>query len=76
MSRPLVKSVEKKLRITLAVLHGCTHGEVSMKDTACRRGFEDLIAAWGDQFLEGGRARLGQSSTRSATATACRSPSR
>jgi hypothetical protein len=39
MNRPLVKSVEKKLRITLAVLHGCTHGEVSMKDTACRRGF-------------------------------------
>jgi hypothetical protein len=30
MSRPLVKSVEKKLRITLAVLHGCT-----------RRGFDE-----------------------------------
>ena len=55
MSRPPIKSVEDKLRIVLAVLRG----EVSMKEAARReRVSETSIAAWRDQFLDGGRAGL------------------
>jgi transposase len=55
MSRPPVKPVEEKLRIVLAVLRG----EVSIKEVARReRVSETSIAAWRDQFLDGGRAAL------------------
>lgn len=55
MSRPPVKPVEEKLRIVLAVLRG----EVSIKEVARReRVWETSIAAWRDQFLDGGRAAL------------------
>jgi transposase len=56
LSRPPIKPVEDKLRIVLAVLRG----EVSMKEAARReRVSETSIAAWRDQFLDGGRAALG-----------------
>jgi transposase len=55
MSRPPVKPVEEKLRIVLAVLRG----EVSIKEAGRReRVSETAIAAWRDQFLDGGRAAL------------------
>ena len=55
MSRPPVKPAEEKLRIVLAVLRG----EVSIKEAARReRVLETSIAAWRDQFLDGGRAAL------------------
>jgi transposase len=55
MSRPPVKPVEEKLRVVLAVLRG----EVSIKEAARReRVSETSIAAWRDQFLDGGRAAL------------------
>jgi transposase len=55
MSRPPVKPVEEKLRIVVAVLRG----EVSIKEVARReRVSETSIAAWRDQFLDGGRAAL------------------
>ena len=55
MSRPSVKPVEEKLRIVLAVLRG----GVSIKEAARReRVSETSIAAWRDQFLDGGRAAL------------------
>jgi transposase len=55
MSRPPVKPVEEKLRIVVAVLRG----EVSIKEVARReRVSETSIAAWRDQFLDGGRAGL------------------
>src|SRR5207247_9639732 len=54
-SRPPVKPVEEKVRIVLAVLRG----EVSMTEAARReRVSETSIAAWRDQFLDGGRAAL------------------
>jgi transposase-like protein len=54
MARPPIKPVEDKLRIVLAVLRG----EVSIKEAARReRASETSIAAWRDQFLDGGRAR-------------------
>ena len=47
--------MEEKLRIVLAVLRGA----VSMKEAARReRVSETSIAAWRDQFLDGGRAGL------------------
>ena len=55
MSRPPVKPVEEKLRVVLAVLRG----EVSIKEAARReRVSETSIAAWRDQFLDGGRTAL------------------
>jgi transposase len=55
LSRPPIKPVEDKLRIVLAVLRG----EVSIKEVARReRVSETSIAAWRDQFLDGGRAGL------------------
>jgi transposase len=55
MSRPPVKPVEEKLRIVLAVLRA----EVSIKQAARReRVSKTSIAAWRDQFLDGGRAAL------------------
>src|SRR4029450_11340691 len=55
MARPPIKPVEDKLRIVLAVLRG----EVSIKEVARReRVSETSIAAWRDQFLDGGRAAL------------------
>jgi transposase len=55
MSRPPVKPVEEKLRIVLAVLRG----EVSIKEAGRReRVSETSIAAWRDQFLDGGRTAL------------------
>jgi len=55
MARPPIKPVGDKLRIVLAVLRG----EVSVKEAARReRVSETSIAAWRDQFLDGGRAAL------------------
>src|SRR5512133_1554691 len=55
MARPPIKPVDDKLRIVLAVLGG----EVSIKEVARReRVSETSIAAWRDQFLDGGRAAL------------------
>jgi transposase-like protein len=55
MARPPIKPVDDKLRIVLAVLPG----EVSVKEGARReRVSETSIAAWRDQFLDGGRAAL------------------
>jgi transposase len=55
MARPPIKPVDDKLRIVLAVLRG----EVSIKEVARReRVSETSIAAWRDQFLDGGRAAL------------------
>jgi transposase len=55
MARPPIKPVDDKLRIVLAVLRG----EVSIKEAARReRVSETSIAAWRDQFLDGGRAAL------------------
>jgi transposase len=55
MARPPIKPVDDKLRIVLAVLRG----EISMKEAARReRVSETSVAAWRDQFLDGGRAGL------------------
>jgi transposase len=55
LSRPPVKPVDDRVRIVLAVLHG----EVSIKEAARREQVsETSIAAWRDQFLDGGRAAL------------------
>src|SRR5829696_3906820 len=55
MARPPIKPVNDKLRIVLAVLRG----EVSIKEAARHeRVSETSIAAWRDQFLDGGRAAL------------------
>jgi len=57
VARPSVFSVEDKYRLVLAVIGG----EISVAEAARRgKASEQSISTWKRQFLEGGKAGLGE----------------